>query len=69
MTNKMAARNLFYAQGLPSYGDLNGAKYRKTLQRRLPGLLGWLMVIRCFFGCNEEWFLFQQELIQWSVKW
>ena len=28
MTNKMAARVLFYAQGLPSYGDSKGAKLK-----------------------------------------
>ena len=48
MTNKMAAKDLFYAQGLPSYGDSKHAKSKRMRKRSSFPLYGWFMVNRFF---------------------
>ena len=62
MTNKMAARALFYAQGLPSYANSKGAKLKKFTKNIVYPFLSWLVAIR-FFGCGKEWYHFQRELM------
>ena len=62
MTSKMAARVLRYELGSPSYGNLKLEKEKLQEEDRLaifkPGL--WQTG---FFGCGEEWYHFQQELM------
>ena len=54
MTNKMAAKDLFYAQGLLSYGDLNGILSKEDRFSFFKADL-WRSG---FFGCCEEWYYF-----------
>ena len=62
MMNKMAARVLFYAQGLPSYGDSKGSKLKIMAKKiALPSLR--LVYGNWLFGYGKEWYHFQQELM------
>ena len=57
MKNKMAARDLCYVLGLPSYDNLKGAKL-KNRGRSSFLLQGWF-----WQTMHEEWFNFQQKLM------
>ena len=63
MTNKMAARDFFYAQGSPSYGNSKGAKL-KMLMKKI--IFPSLRVSR-FFKCGKEWYYFQQKLMKSKI--
>ena len=61
MTNKIASGVLTYELGSPIYSDSKLAKWKIRIKK-----IGFhsssLFMANWFFGCNEEWYHFQQEL-------
>ena len=73
MMNIMVARELSYELGSPSYGDLKQlgspsygdlklAKWKMKIKKMALILQAWFMDNR-YFGCDKEWYHFQQELM------
>ena len=62
MKSKMAARLLKWELVSPSYGDLKLEKWKNLRRRSFSHLQAWFMA-NGFFGCGEEWYHFQQELM------
>ena len=59
----MAARDIFYFQGLSSYGDSKGAKLKKFTKKIVYLSLRLVCGDRLFFRSSKEWYHFQQELM------
>ena len=61
MTNRMAARDLFYVcPGIAELWQFKGCKVENFVEK--DHLSFWFMANR-FIECSKEWYHFQQELI------